>query len=97
MLRPLSNNLLVRRAKAEEVSAGGLYIPETAKKKPHRGTVAAAGPGYHTERGVLVPTSCGEGDIVIFPDGVGHEVTIDGETFVVVSEDAVIAVVEVDA
>lgn len=97
MLKPMSNNLLVRRAKADEQTKGGLYLPETSQKKPHRGTVVAAGDGYHTERGVLIPTECKPGDTVIFADGIGHEVTVNGETLIVVSEDGVIARIEGDA
>lgn len=97
MLRPTSNNLLVRRAKADDRSKGGLFIPDSGQKKPHRGTVVAAGAGYHTEQGVLVPTECKKDDVVIFADGIGVEVNVDGETLLVVSEDAVIAVIEGDA
>lgn len=91
-LRPLGNNLILRRAAAEERTRGGIIIAESAQARPHRGTVVAAGPGYFAD-GVFIKTECVEGDTVIFGAGTGHEVQVDGEDFLVVSEDAVIAVV----
>ena len=93
-LRPLSNNLLIKRAESEEKTPGGLYVPDKAQEKPHRGRVIAAGPGYHTDNGTFVPTSCEPGDIVVFARGTGVEVTLDGETYTIVSEDAVLGVAE---
>lgn len=93
-IRPLSNNLLLRRAAADERTPGGLIVPDRAQKKPHRGVVVAAGPGYHTESGFLVETTCRPGDIVIFADGTGAEVLLEGEILTLVSEDAVLGVVE---
>jgi chaperonin GroES len=94
-VRPLGNNLLVRRAEAEEKTPGGLIVPDSAKKKPHRGMVVAAGPGVHTEHGYFIATECATGDVVLFPEGIGIEVQLDGEALVMFSEDAAIAVVEV--
>lgn len=93
-MRPLSNNLLLKRAQAEEKTPGGLYVPDNAQKKPHRGRVVAAGPGYHTDNGVFVATTCQVGDIVVFADQVGVEVSLDGEIHVLVSEDAILGIVE---
>lgn len=93
-IRPLGSNLLVRRAPAEERSAGGLYIPDTAQKPPQRGVVVAAGPGRKTEAGNLIPNDIKEGDVVLFAEGLGREVKVDGETLVVINEDLIMATVE---
>jgi chaperonin GroES len=91
-LKPLFNNLLIKRATAESVSKGGIILAESAQRRPHRGTVLAAGPGRHFD-GTFVATECVPGDIVIFPEGMGHDVSVDGEILLMLSEDAVIAVV----
>jgi chaperonin GroES len=93
-LRPLGNNLLLRQAAAEDRSASGLHLPAQAQKKPHRGTVLAAGRGYVNPQGVFIETRCKIGDVVIFPDGLGVEVDLDGETLLMLSEDAVVGIVE---
>lgn len=93
-LKPLSNQLLIARAAAEETSKGGIILAQSAQKKPHRGEVLAAGPGYHTENGTFIATSCKPGDVVLFAEGAGVEVNLENETYVIVSEDAVIGVIE---
>lgn len=93
-LRPLANNLLIRRATAEERSAGGIIIPEKAQNKPHRGTVLAAGEGYVNDNGVFVETTVKVGDVVIFGAALGVDVQVDGEMLVMIAEDGVLAVVE---
>lgn len=93
-LRPLSNQLLIKRAESEEKTPGGLYVPDKAKERPHRGRVVAAGPGYRTDAGVLIPTTCKAGDVVVFGQGIGVELSLDGETYTILSEDAVLGVVE---
>lgn len=93
-MRPLSNNLLIKRAESEDKTPGGLYVPDKAQERPHRGRVVAAGPGYHTENGVFVKTDCEPGDVVVFARNTGVEISLDGETYTIVSEDAILGVVE---
>ena len=93
-IRPLGNHLLVRRASAEERSPGGLYIPDTAQKPPQRGVVVAAGPGRKNEAGTLIPNDVVEGDVVLFAEGLGRDIKVNGETLVVISEDLILATVE---
>lgn len=93
-LRPLHNQLLIKQDAAEKTSKGGIILAESAQEKPHRGEVLAAGPGYHTDNGVFVQNSVGVGDVVLYAKHVGVEVELDGEKYIVVSEDAVIGVIE---
>lgn len=92
-IRPLGNNLFLRRAEAAE-KIGSLYVPDTAKKQPHRGTVVAAGPGVMNDSGTLIPNPVVEGDLVLFPEGLGRDITVDGETLVILSSDLALAVIE---
>lgn len=87
--RPLHNQLLVRRAAAENMSKGGLHLPDSAQKKPGKGEVLAAGPGYYTDAGVFVPNTVTPGMVVLFAEGFGVDVEIDGEKLLILSEDAV--------
>lgn len=93
-LRPTFNNLLIRRAAAEDKTPGGLYIPDKAQNKPHRGTVVAAGRGYVNDSGAFIETTVKAGDVVLFGAGLGVEVQVDGENLILVAEDGVMAVVE---
>lgn len=95
-IRPLRNQLLVRRDASDQKSPGGLYIPDKAQQKSHRGTVVAAGPGYRNEHGVFLENSVKEGAVVLWASGAGVEVIVDGETLVIISEDIAIAEVEAD-
>lgn len=76
--RPLHDRVLVRRIDAEEKTAGGIIIPDTAKEKPQEGEVIAAGPGGRNEQGQLVPLDVKAGDRVLFGKWSGTEVKIDG-------------------
>jgi chaperonin GroES len=93
-IRPLGNNLFIRRAPAEEQSRGGIIIPDTAQKRPHRGTVVAAGPGVRNDRGDLVPNEVRAEDVVLFAEGLGRDITVGSETLVIISSDLVLGVIE---
>lgn len=93
-IRPLGNNLFIRCAAADETSRGGIIIPDTAQKRPHRGTVVAAGPGVRNDHNEIVPNDVRAGDVVLFGEGLGRDVTVDGETLVIISSDLVLGVVE---
>ena len=93
-VRPLHNRIIVQRIKEEEKTAGGIIIPDTAKEKPTEGKVIAAGPGRRDDKGHLVAMDVKKGDRVLFGKYGGNEVTLDGEEYVIISEDDVLAVLE---
>ncbi len=92
--RPLHDRVLVRRVTAEEKTAGGIIIPDTAKEKPQEGEVIAVGPGARDEAGKLVPLDAKAGDRVLFGKWSGTEVKIDGEDLLIMKESDIMGVVE---
>ena len=92
--RPLHDRVLVRRIDAEEKTAGGIIIPDTAKEKPQEGEVIAAGPGGRNEEGQLVPPDVKPGDRVLFGKWSGTEVKIDGKELLIMKESDLLGVVE---
>jgi chaperonin GroES len=92
--RPLHDRVLVRRIDADEKTAGGIIIPDTAKEKPQRGEVIAVGAGTRTEDGKLVPMDVKAGDEVLFGKWSGTEVKIDGEDLLIMKEGDILGVVE---
>ena len=92
--RPLHDRVLVRRIDADEKTAGGIIIPDTAKEKPQRGEVIAAGAGSRTEDGRLVPLDVKAGDEVLFGKWSGTEVKIDGEDLLIMKESDILGIVE---
>jgi chaperonin GroES len=93
-LRPLQDRILVKRMEEEQKTAGGLYIPETAKEKPQRGEIVAAGNGKKTEDGKVLPLDVKVGDKVLFGKYSGTEIKVEGEEFLMMREDDLLAVVE---
>jgi len=93
-LRPLQDRILVKRVEEETKTAGGLYIPETAKEKPQRGEIVAAGKGKKTEDGKVLPLDVKVGDKVLFGKYAGTEIKVDGEDYLIMREDDILAVVE---
>ncbi|GAB6175346.1 co-chaperone GroES [Desulfobaculum senezii] len=93
-LKPLNDRVLVKRLESEEVSAGGIIIPDTAKEKPMRGEIVAAGPGKTDESGKTIAMSVKEGDMVLFNKYAGTEIKIDGKEHLVMREDDILAIVE---
>ena len=92
MLQPLGNRVLVEPSEAEDKSAGGILLPESAQEKPAEGKVIAVGPGELLDDGERAEMSVSEGDIVIYKKYGGTDVTIDGKDYVVVDEDSILAV-----
>jgi chaperonin GroES len=92
--RPLHDRVLVRRIDAEEKTAGGIIIPDTAKEKPQQGQVIAVGPGARNEAGQLVALDVQVGDTVLFGKWSGTEVKIDGEDLLIMKESDIMGVVE---
>ncbi|MDD2271332.1 MAG: co-chaperone GroES [Geobacteraceae bacterium] len=93
-LRPLQDRIIVKRVEEETKTAGGLFIPETAKEKPQRGEIVAAGNGKKTEDGKVLPLDVKIGDIVLFGKYAGTEVKVDGNDYLMMREDDILAVVE---
>jgi len=92
--RPLHDRILVKRIDAEEKTAGGIIIPDTAKEKPQQGEVIAVGPGARNEAGQLVALDVKVGDRVLFGKWSGTEVKIDGEDLLIMKESDVMGVLE---
>ncbi|MBF9196828.1 co-chaperone GroES [Microvirga terrestris] len=95
--RPLHDRIVVRRIEAEQKSAGGIIIPDTAKEKPQQGEVIAVGPGARNEQGQLVPLDVKAGDTVLFGKWSGTEVKIDGEDLLIMKESDIMGVLEQSA
>ena len=92
--RPLHDRIVVRRIEAEQKSAGGIIIPDTAKEKPQQGEVIAVGPGARNEQGQLVSLDVRVGDTVLFGKWSGTEVKIDGEDLLIMKESDIMGVLE---
>lgn len=92
--RPLHDRVLVRRIDAEEKTAGGIIIPDTAKEKPQEGEIVATGPGERNEQGQLIPIDVKPGDRVLFGKWSGTEVKIDGQDYLIMKESDLLGVVE---
>ncbi|NJB69092.1 chaperonin GroES [Desulfobaculum xiamenense] len=93
-LKPLNDRVLVKRLESEEVSAGGIIIPDTAKEKPMKGKIVAAGPGKADDSGKIIPMTVKEGDAVLFNKYAGTEIKIDGVEHLVMREDDILAIIE---
>ena len=95
--RPLHDRVLVRRIEAEEKSAGGIIIPDTAKEKPQQGEVLAVGPGARDEDGKHITPDVKAGDRVVFGKWSGTEIKIDGEDLLIMKESDIFGVVDGDS
>ncbi len=92
-LTPLHDRLIVRPAAPEEVTKGGIILPDTAKEKPQQGEVVAVGAGKYDEAGKLVPMAVKTGDTVLYGKYSGTEIAVDGEDLLIMRESDVFAVV----
>ena len=91
--RPLHDRVVVKRIEAEEKTAGGIIIPDTAKEKPMQGEIVAVGPGGRDENGKLVPIDVGAGDKVLFGKWSGTEVKLDGDELLIMKESDIMGVI----
>ncbi len=91
--RPLHDRVLVRRVEAEEKTAGGIIIPDTAKEKPQEGEVVAAGTGTKNEDGKITPLDVKAGDKILFGKWSGTEVKVDGEDLIIMKESDILGIV----
>ena len=93
-IRPLHDRILVKRDEEGEEKIGGIIIPDTAKEKPQRGTVEAAGAGKIAEDGKRIPLDVKKGDRILFGKYSGNEVKIDGDDYLILREEDVLAILE---
>jgi chaperonin GroES len=93
-LRPLHDRLVVERLEERERPKGAILIPDSAKEKPQRGKVIAAGSGTRLEDGTLIPLDVRAGDRILFGKYDGNEITVDGRDYLILREDEVLAVLE---
>ena len=93
-LKPLNDRILVKRLEGEEKTAGGLFIPDTAKEKPSKGEVIAVGPGKTTDDGKKIVMTVKAGDLVLFNKYAGTEIKLDGVDHLVLREDDVLAIID---
>lgn len=93
-IRPLHDRVLVKRIEAEEKTAGGIIIPDSAKEKPQQGEVLAVGSGARDESGKLVPLDVKVGDTIMFGKWSGTEVKVDGQELLIMKESDIMGVVE---
>ena len=93
-LRPLHDRLLIRPLDAEEKTAGGIIIPDTAKEKPMEGEIVAAGSGTKGDDGKVTPLDVKKGDRVLYGKWSGTEVKIDGQEYLIMKESDIMGVIE---
>ena len=93
-LKPLGGRVIVEPIEQEEMTAGGIILPETAKEKPQEGRILAAGPGERDEDGKRIPMEVGVGDRVLYAKYSGTEVKMDGKKVLILRETDILAVVE---
>ena len=91
---PLNDKIVVKRLEAEDRTAGGIVLPDTAKEKPKQGKVLSLGDGKQLENGKRAAFQVKEGDRVLFTSYAGNEVSLDGEEYLIMTEDDILAVVE---
>ena len=92
-IRPLGDRVLIKRLEAEAKTAGGIVLPDTAKEKPKQGEVIAIGTGKVLDSGEKAEFQVKEGDVVLFGSFAGTEVTVDGEEFLLMSENDILATI----
>ena len=90
--RPLHDRILVKRIDEGEQKIGGIIIPDTAKEKPQQGKVIAVGKGKSKDDGTVIPLEVKEGDTILFGKYSGQEIKLDGEEFLIMREDEVLAI-----
>jgi chaperonin GroES len=93
-IKPLGNRVVVEPIEQEEMTSGGIVLPETAKEKPQKGTVLAIGPGDRDDDGNRIPMDVKEGDTVLFAKYSGTEIKLDGKKVLILRESDLLAIVD---
>ena len=93
-IRPLADNVLVQRLEAENMTSGGIVLPDAAKEKPQRGKIISVGAGKTLDDGTVQKMQVKKGDTVLFTSYAGTEVKIDGKEYLIMEESNIMAVIE---
>jgi chaperonin GroES len=93
-IRPLQDRVIVKRVEEEEMTKGGIIIPDTAKEKPQEGKVIAVGKGKITEDGKVIPLDVKAGDRILFGKYAGTEIKVEGEEHLIMREDDILGIIE---
>jgi chaperonin GroES len=93
-IKPLGNRVVVEPEEQEDMTAGGIVLPETAKEKPQQGKILAAGPGERDDDGKRIPLDVKEGDTVLFAKYSGTEIKLDGKKVLILRESDLLAIVD---
>jgi len=93
-LKPLGNRVVIEPLEEEEITAGGIVLPETAKEKPQKGNVIAVGPGERDDDGKRIEMDVKEGDQVLFAKYAGTEIKVDGKKLLILRESDLLAIIE---
>lgn len=94
-LKPLGNRIVIEPIEQEEVTKGGIVLPETAKEKPQKGKVLSVGPGERNDKGERIPMDVATGDTVLFAKYAGTEIKVDGNKLLILKEADVLAIVDI--
>ena len=92
-IKPLSDRVGIQAAQAEEMTKGGIILPDTAKEKPQQGSVVAVGPGKTSDAGALIKPSLKVGDSVLYGKYSGTEITVEGEEYLIMRESDILAII----
>lgn len=92
-LKPLGSRIVIEPLESEDVTAGGIFLPETAKEKPQKGTVLAVGPGDRDDTGKRIALDVKVGDVVLFAKYSGTEVKVDGKKLIILRESDILAII----
>ncbi len=93
-LKPLGSRVVVEPLESEEVTAGGIVLPDTAKEKPQKGTILAVGPGDRDDDGKRIALDVKEGDVVLYAKYSGTEIKVDGKKLLILRESDILAIIE---
>lgn len=93
-IKPLSDRVLIKSSEEKEKTKGGIVLPDTAKEKPQEGEIVAVGEGRKTDDGKVIPLSLKVGDKVLYGKYSGTEITVDGDEYLIMREEDVLAVIE---
>ena len=91
-IKPLADRVVVKAAPAEEVSKGGIILPDTAQEKPQMGTVIAVGPGKASDTGTVIKLTVKKGDKILYGKYSGTDVTVDSEDYMIMRESDILAI-----
>ena len=92
-LKPLGNRVVIEPIEQEDITSGGIVLPETAKEKPQKATILSVGPGERDEDGKYIPMDVKEGDTVLFAKYAGTEIKVDGDKLLILKESDILAIV----